>query len=126
MAMTAPGKCGTSSCRRRGHDDAHAAFHLHDGGDVEDDAVQGSAIEQAAFLHHFGKAPALMMQHAIFVTRARDAAGDGFAQDADDVGHLRDDFLLGEVAASTLILDGELPERRVFVARRAPACPRSS
>ena len=57
-----------------------------------------------------------MMQHTIFIARARDAAGDGFAQDAHDGDHLIDDFALGEAAARPLILDGELPQRRAFVA----------
>ena len=57
-----------------------------------------------------------MMQHAILVTRARNAAGNGFPQDAHDADHPVDHLTLREVAARHLILDRELPERRVFLA----------
>ena len=99
-----------------GNDDAHAAFDLHQGGDIEDDAVECSSVKQLTRVQHLLKTPALMMEHPVLVARAGDAAGDGFPQDADDGSHSVDDFVFHEAPAGALVVNRELPERGIPVA----------
>lgn len=107
------GQRGTSSCGGSGDNHPHRTLHFHQRRDVEDDAVEHTAIEQPARLHELIELAALATQHPVVILRARDALGDGPAQDANDVPHPGEHLRFGQAAARHFVRHGQLPQRRV-------------